>query len=53
MIKDQGPYSPTILKEVFSLVQQIFQHLAAFECNTDVMLHSNLLTPVEIDKECS
>ena len=31
---DLGSYSPTILKNVLSLVQQIFLSLAAFECNT-------------------
>ena len=29
-----GPYSPTILKNVLSLVLQIFLFLHAFECNT-------------------
>ena len=29
----EGPYSPTILKNVLCLVLQIFQYLAAFECN--------------------
>ena len=28
-----GPYSPTILKNVFSLVLQIFLYLETFECN--------------------
>ena len=30
----QGPYSPTILKKVLSLVLQILLSLEAFECNT-------------------
>ena len=31
--KKNGPYSPTILKNVLSLVLQIFLYLAAFKCN--------------------
>ena len=31
---DQGPYSPTILKNVLSPVPQIFRYLETFECNT-------------------
>ena len=33
-INNQGPYSPTILKNILCLVLQIFLYLAAFECNT-------------------
>ena len=32
--KDQGPYSPTILQNILSLVLKIFLYLEAFECNT-------------------
>ena len=50
----QGPYSPTIFKNVLCLVLQIFLYLAVFECNTtsdwlnhmfsqsEGVLHSNL-----------
>ena len=45
-----GLYSPTILRNAFCFVLQIFLYLAAFECNTtsnwlnhlEVVLHSNL-----------
>ena len=33
-IQDHSPYSPTILKNVLSLVLDIFQYLKTFECNT-------------------
>ena len=29
----KGPYSPTILQNILSLVLKIFLYLAAFECN--------------------
>ena len=32
--KQHGPYSPTILQNVLSLVLQIFLYLTAFEYNT-------------------
>ena len=35
LISEQGPYSPTILKNVLkSCSPDFFQYLAAFECNT-------------------
>ena len=58
--KHQGPYLPTILKNVHSLVLQMFLYLAAFECNTtsDWLNQSEvhcvtfkLTTLGEIDKE--
>ena len=33
----QGLYSPTILKNVLSLVLQIFLYLDAFECSTTLI----------------
>ena len=58
----QGLYSPTILKNVLSLVLQIFQYLEAFECNTtsdwlrfsqsEVVLISNLQISERKTKEC-
>ena len=43
-VKDQGLYSPTILKNVLSLVHQIYLYSAAFEwfSQSEVVLQSNL-----------
>ena len=60
-----GVYSPTIVKNVFSLVLQIFLNLEAFESNTTVQFSQNTDYPIivlflsdlqnheEKDKKCS
>ena len=60
-----GPYSLTILKNVLSLVLQIFLHLEAFERNTASDWLNRTINPIrscvafkftnlgEKDKECS
>ena len=64
-LKNQGSYSPTILKNVLGLVLHIFLYLAVFKCNktsdwpkpyglaqSEVVLHSNFTKSWREDKEC-
>ena len=41
-----GLYSPATLQNIFSFVLQIFQYLAAFECNTTSDWLSHMVKPI-------
>ena len=65
LMNKQDPYSPTILKNISSLVLQIFLYLEAFECKTTFDWLYPMVSPIrscvafrftnleEKDNECS
>ena len=44
--RTQGPYSPSIPKNILSLVPQIFLYLAAFECNATSDWLKHMVKPI-------